>query len=142
MATVDYAAICGAIEERGSVHEWPNITRLARNRVDAASFPATVDVPLLIAARLSAEEARKGPQVLEVLVEVFDVLNDLEAVAAIDLAEPIGDFGKMAPGPVGFPLLLTPTVTLTLPRANPYLMRVKGWDGHYDFLVSTHERPA
>jgi len=142
VATIDYAAICETIEERPTIDVWPNIRRLGKNRVDVSGFPARVEVPFLIAARLSKEEADKGPQVLEILIEVFDVVGN-EVVQRVDLAEPIEDVGHVTPGPVGYAVLLTPIVSLALPSERPYLVRVKGWDGQYDFLLAAFEaRPA
>lgn len=136
MATVDYAAVCEAIEPRPSVQVWPNVARLGKNRVDAETFPATFHVPLLVAVRLSKEEAAKGPQVLQLLIEIVDVTNEMNVVQRIELSEPIEDYSAVTTGPVGFPLLITPVVELTLPRSAPFLVRVKGWSGHYDFLLA------
>lgn len=88
MATIDYAAVCEAIEQRPSLSVWPNVRRLGKNRVDVVAFPTTVKLPLLIATRLSAEEAQNGPQVLEILVEIFDVVADT-VVDRVELAEPM-----------------------------------------------------
>lgn len=139
MALVDYAAVCEAVEPRPDLNVWPNVLRLGKNRVDAASFPATVEAQLLVAVRLSAEEAQKGPQVLELLIEVVDVTGDMNVVNRIDVGEPISDYSAVAPGPVGFPLLVTPVIELRLPRQAPYLVRVSGWSGHYEFLLSVHQ---
>jgi hypothetical protein len=139
VATIDYAAVCEAIEQRPSPSVWPNIRRLGKNRVDVPAFPATVKLPLLIAARLSSEEAEKGPQVLEILVEIYDIVAD-SVVDRVELADPIEDVSRMTPGPVGFPILLTPTIEVTLPRSAPFLIRVKGWSGHYDFLLAALAR--
>ena len=135
MATIDYAAVCEAIEERPSLNTWPNILRLGKNRVDISVYPATVQVAMLIAARLSAEEAQQGPQVLELLVETYDVVAN-EVVQRVDIAEPIEDVSAITPRPVGYPLLLTPRVEFHLPHEGVFLVRVKGWDSHYDFLLA------
>ena len=135
MATIDYAAVCESIEQRPSLSVWPTVRRLGKNRVDVVAFPAAVKLPLLIATRLSAEEAEKGPQVLEILVEIFDVVAGT-FVDRVELAEPLEDVSRITPGPVGFPILLTPTIEVTLPRSTPFLVRVSGWSGRYDFLLA------
>lgn len=141
MVTIDYAAVCEAIEQRPSLSVWPNVRRLGKNRVDLPAFPATAELPLLIAARLSSEEAQKGPQVLEILIDIYDVIDDA-VVDRVELAEPVEDVSRITPGPVGFPILLTPTIAVTLPRSAPFLVRVKGWSGHYDFLLAVLESPV
>lgn len=141
MATIDYAAICEAIDERPSLSTWPNIRRLGKNRVDVPAYPDAVQVPMLIAARLSVNEAQEGLQVVELVVEIYDIVAD-EVVHRVDIAEPVGDVSAMTPTPVGYPLLLTPRVELHLPHDGVFLVRVRGWDGHYDFLLAALSAPA
>ena len=91
MATIDYAAICEAIDERPSLGTWPNVRKLGKNRVDVPAYPVAVQVPMLIAARLSADEAQQGPKVVE----------------GLNVVAESKEFGAVAPKPVRFGSLTT-----------------------------------
>jgi hypothetical protein len=75
------------------------------------------------------------------LVEIHDLVAD-EGMQRVDIAEPIANVSAMIPRPVGYPLLFTPRIELQLPRDGVFVVRVKGWDGHDDFLLAALAAPA
>lgn len=139
VATIDYAAVCEAIEQRPSPSVWPNVRRLGKNRVDVPRIPGDSETPTADRCPAVVGGGAEGPQVLEILVEIYDVVADA-VVVQVEVADLIEDVRRITPGPVGFPILLTPTIEVTLPRSAPFLIRVKGWSGQYDVLLAALER--